>query len=58
MEPTRKPPLLVDEFGVPFYGEAKTITGDIWWYEQDGKRYALVPEEPKAKGSNDIQEKP
>ena len=36
-------PDLTDNFGVPFRGEAKTITGDIWWHEQDGKRYPLRP---------------
>ena len=40
-------PGLVDVFGVQFYGRAET-TGDIWWYEKDGKRYPLCPVEPQA----------
>jgi hypothetical protein len=31
-------------FGMPFFGEAETDTGHLWWYEQDGKRYPLLPE--------------
>lgn len=38
-------PRLMDEFGVEFHGKAETITGDVWWYEQDGKRYSLLPME-------------
>lgn len=33
---------------MPFYGTAKTITGDLWWYEEDGKRYPLLPAVPRA----------
>lgn len=36
-------PILVDDWGCQYYGKAHTITGDIWWYEQDGKRYPLRP---------------
>ena len=37
-------PDLTDEFGVPFYGEAETITGYFWWYtDAHGVRHALMP---------------
>lgn len=43
-------PRLANEFGCEFFGEAKTATGDFWWYEKpqdDGtiKRYPLMPHE-------------
>ena len=45
-----KQPELVNSWGWPFYGEAKTITGDLWWHEvtqDDGtiKRVPLMPKE-------------
>jgi hypothetical protein len=36
-------PRLMNEWGCEFFGDAKTITGDFWWYEDDGKRYPLLP---------------
>lgn len=41
-------PQLMNEWGREFFGEAKTITGDIWWYEKqqsDGtiKLFPLMP---------------
>jgi hypothetical protein len=38
-----KQPELADGFGVPFRGRVHTATGDIWWYEKYGRRYALKP---------------
>lgn len=32
--------------GMPFYGKAETVTGDLWWFEEDGVRYPLVPMRP------------
>jgi len=46
-------PELTDLFDVPFYGEAKTITGDIWWYEQDGLRIPLKPIQPVPQSEGD-----
>ena len=32
-------------FYFPYYGKAKTVTGDVWWHEeQDGTRTLLIPE--------------
>ena len=41
-------PRLMDAWGVEFHGQAQTTIGDVWWYEQDGKRYPLLPMEPEA----------
>lgn len=39
-----KQPALVNDWGVPFYGKAETVTGHIWWYTDDnGKRHPLRP---------------
>ncbi len=39
-----KQPELTDEWGCDYHGQAKTVTGDIWWYEDpDGRRYPLRP---------------
>jgi phage-related protein len=44
-------PELQDGFGCRFHGEAKTTTGDIWWYEVDGVRYPLWPVDVRLTGS-------
>jgi hypothetical protein len=49
---TQRPqqPELMDEFGVRFHGRAETVTGDVWWYEQDGNRYPLLPAQARTDG--------
>lgn len=44
-----KQPKLFTLFGSPFYGQAKTVTGHVWWYEvaeDTGRisRYPLLPD--------------
>lgn len=40
---------LENEFGVRFWGNAETASGDIWWWtDSHGIRHPLLPCEPKA----------
>ena len=46
-------PRLKDHFDCEYFGEAKTATGDVWWYEDqqdDGsvRRIPLLPMSPVA----------
>ncbi len=42
--PPKQPPL-VDNWGCPYFGNAETITGGVWWYtDACGRRYPLRPE--------------
>ena len=34
-------------FGMPYYGEPKTDNGNLYWHEQDGVRYPLLPTTPR-----------
>jgi len=41
-----------------FYGRAKTVTGNVWWYEErqdDGsiRRVPLIPIEPRTEGQSE-----
>lgn len=41
-----KQPELTDDWGCPYYGKAKTVSGDVWWHEwADGSRQYLRPKE-------------
>lgn len=45
-------PRLVNDWSVEFHGKAETV-GDVWFYEQDGKRYPLRPMNPTTEGDCD-----
>lgn len=54
MKPDKRQPELMNEWGTKFFGRAKTVTGEVWWYEEqasDGtvKRHALMPVHPVAR---------
>ena len=41
-------PVLTDEWGIEFHGEAETATGHVWWYtDEHGQRRPLLPVEPQ-----------
>lgn len=54
-----KQPELLTEWRTPYYGHAQTVTGDVWYEEDEaGKRTLLQPDIPIAGATNQSTDSP